>query len=169
MCAQGNDNNPFCLQDVSIVTPNGTFNAVTATEAQRPLWLCTCFLVHFPHCPKTSKLFNPCVRSLLGATKSLFFGIVSFDRDCKKANQASVLCTATLPHSTGSNILDVPVSKHFQTPYFLCAFCLSFFWKTKRQCSAPHRTTQCSTAPHCTVLCSQNVFCLRCCFRAELR
>ena len=126
-----------------------TAQCAQCSECQRkkikkgPLWLCTCFLVHVTHGPKTSKSFNPCVRSLLGATKSLFFGIVSFDRDCKKANQANVLCTATLPHSTGWNILDVPVSKHFQMPYFLCAFYLSFFWKTKRQCSAPHRTTQC--------------------------
>jgi len=32
--AQGDDNHPFHLQDVSVVTPNGTFNAATATEAQ---------------------------------------------------------------------------------------------------------------------------------------
>ena len=34
MCTQGNDNHPFHLQDVSIVTHNGTFNAVTTTKAQ---------------------------------------------------------------------------------------------------------------------------------------
>jgi len=34
VCARGDDNNPFHLQDVSFVTPNGTFNAATATEAQ---------------------------------------------------------------------------------------------------------------------------------------
>ena len=34
VCAQGNDNHPFHLQDVCIVTPNGTFNVATATKAQ---------------------------------------------------------------------------------------------------------------------------------------
>jgi len=34
VCARGDDNHPFHLQDVSVVTPNGTFNAATATEAQ---------------------------------------------------------------------------------------------------------------------------------------
>ena len=34
MCARGDDNHPFHLQDVSVVTPNRTFNAATATEAQ---------------------------------------------------------------------------------------------------------------------------------------
>ena len=34
MCARGDNNHPFHLQDVSVVTPNGTFNAATATEAQ---------------------------------------------------------------------------------------------------------------------------------------
>ena len=32
--AQGDDNHPFHLQDVSVVTPNGTFNATAAMEAQ---------------------------------------------------------------------------------------------------------------------------------------
>ena len=34
VCTQGDDNHPFHLQDVSVVTPNGTFNAATATKAQ---------------------------------------------------------------------------------------------------------------------------------------
>ena len=34
VCARGDNNHPFNLQDVSVVTPNGTFNAATATEAQ---------------------------------------------------------------------------------------------------------------------------------------
>ena len=34
VCARGNNNHPFHLQDVSVVTPNGTFNAAAATEAQ---------------------------------------------------------------------------------------------------------------------------------------
>ena len=34
MCVLGDDNHPFHLQDISVVTPNGTFNAATATEAQ---------------------------------------------------------------------------------------------------------------------------------------
>ena len=32
--ARGDDNHPFHLQDISIVTPNGTFNAAAATKAQ---------------------------------------------------------------------------------------------------------------------------------------
>ena len=34
VCARGNNNHPFHLQDVSVVTPNGTFDAATATKAQ---------------------------------------------------------------------------------------------------------------------------------------
>ena len=34
VCVRGGNNHPFHLQDVSVVTPNGTFNATTATEAQ---------------------------------------------------------------------------------------------------------------------------------------